>query len=159
MTRKGYKQTPEHIAKRIGKRETHARWIGDSVSVKGGRTRALRIYSNIGKCERCGAESPERHHVDGNTANNSPSNIRILCRKCHMTEDGRLAVLVENASKSTEKRVRAAIAYRLAMTVCKRGHPLSGDNIRISPKGARVCKKCSQIAVRKYLNKKKGIIQ
>ena len=80
----GYKQTPEHVqnAKRFG--ENHHSWIGDSVSTKGGRTRAIRLYPEIGPCSECGTEPAERHHVDGNTANNDPSNIEILCRVCHM---------------------------------------------------------------------------
>ena len=39
------------------------------------------------KCEVCLNEFPdcamERHHKDGNGANNSSKNVAILCRKCH----------------------------------------------------------------------------
>lgn len=88
----GYSQSPEHVQKRADaiRGSKHPRWIGDAVSEKGGRSRALRMYTDIGPCEGCGASDAERHHVDGNTANNAPENIGILCRRCHMTADGRL---------------------------------------------------------------------
>lgn len=37
------------------------------------------------KCECCGREDGpfELHHVDLNWANNTPSNLRYLCKKCH----------------------------------------------------------------------------
>lgn len=75
-------------------------WQGDAVSVRGGRARALRLYRDIGPCVRCGAEPAERHHRDGNTANNAPANIEIICRHCHMEEDGRL-----EASREQMRRV------------------------------------------------------
>ena len=47
------------------------------------------------ECEQCGQRKPtERHHLDGDTGNNDPSNIAILCRRCHMEIDGRLAAFV-----------------------------------------------------------------
>jgi len=37
-----------------------------------------------GKCEICGStENLELHHKDRNPKNNDPSNIQLLCRKCH----------------------------------------------------------------------------
>jgi len=87
----GYKQSPEHARKTSAKPgAAHHNWKGAAISEKGGRGRALHMYPDIGPCQRCGAEDAERHHRDGNTANNTPSNIRILCRRCHMLEDGRL---------------------------------------------------------------------
>lgn len=35
----------------------------------------------------------------------------------------------------------------------KRGHPLSGDNLHINPRGARVCKECGRRAKRAYVQK------
>lgn len=87
--RKGYKQSPEHIARRIKSGEDHPNWIGDRVSHKSGRSRALRNYP-AAPCLECGASPGERHHIDGNTANNHPSNIRMMCRKHHMAEHARL---------------------------------------------------------------------
>jgi hypothetical protein len=37
-------------------------------------------------------------------------------------------------------------AFRRAMTHCKRGHPLSGDNLLVDPRGYRSCKACSAIS-------------
>jgi hypothetical protein len=38
----------------------------------------------------------------------------------------------------------------LRKTHCKRGHPLSGDNLRIGPNGARACKACNAAAQRAF---------
>ena len=82
---------PDVLAARVSiAGDLNPNWLGDSVSARGGRTRALRFYRCIGPCIRCGADKAERHHKDGNTANNEPKNIEALCRRCHMKEDGRL---------------------------------------------------------------------
>lgn len=88
--KKGYKQSAEHIEKRKRFGADHHAWLGDEVSVRGGRTRALRAYPEMGPCTKCGEDSYDRHHKDGNTANNEPDNIEFLCRDCHMRGDGRL---------------------------------------------------------------------
>lgn len=64
-------------------------WKGDRAKPQAGRTRALHRFSPLG-CEKCPAKKAQRHHVDGNTLNNDPSNIKFLCVRCHMEEDGRL---------------------------------------------------------------------
>jgi len=94
--KKGYKQTSDHISKRIKHGEEHQNWKGDNITERSGRTRALRLYPKIGPCTICGNKKSERHHRDGNTTNNSPYNIVILCRKCHMTEDGRIKTFMNN---------------------------------------------------------------
>ena len=88
--RSGFVQTAEHVEKRKRIGEAHYAWQGDAVSEKGGRKRALRLYPQIGPCAGCGNERADRHHKDGNTANNAPSNIEALCRRCHMEGDGRM---------------------------------------------------------------------
>ena len=89
--------TAESIEKRKRFGPHHHAWKGDAVSVRGGRTRAIRMYPETPvTCDRCGKAKPlDRHHVDANTANNSPENIRFLCRLCHMTGDARLSNLIE----------------------------------------------------------------
>lgn len=70
----------------------HAGWKGELASKTAKRKRARRMYS-LGSCQDCGAEATDRHHIDDNTGNNAPENIAILCRRCHMKRDGRLAAL------------------------------------------------------------------
>ena len=84
----------------------------DNPSVKTGRSRAQRLYPEIGPCESCGAERAERHHRDGDTINNDPSNIAALCRKCHMETDGRLEKLIENRKKVPSSRYAGAHSHR-----------------------------------------------
>ena len=38
----------------------------------------------------------------------------------------------------------------LRKTHCKHGHPLSGDNLRISPNGMRACRACNAAAQRAF---------
>lgn len=71
--------------------EKHYRWAGDYVSQTGGRRRAIKMYPIEGMvCEVCDRVSTERHHRDGNAANNNKDNVMFLCRRCHMELDGRL---------------------------------------------------------------------
>lgn len=79
----------------------HHSWIGDAVSTKSGRDRAQRIYP-MANCELCHRPGKDRHHRDGNTANNEPRNIQHLCRRCHMQVDGRLQKLLEAADRVRE---------------------------------------------------------
>jgi hypothetical protein len=44
----------------------------------------------LGKCEFCDEPAIDRHHFDDNPLNNTDNNIVPLCRRCHMTMDGRL---------------------------------------------------------------------
>lgn len=54
-----------------------------------GRSQARRLFPQDEPCVECGATRSERHHIDGNTFNNAPSNIRRLCAKCHIRADRR----------------------------------------------------------------------
>lgn len=67
----------------------HHQWKGDAASRGTGHARAQKAFS-LGPCERCGRAGVERHHKDGNTLNNSSANVAVLCRRCHLAEDGRL---------------------------------------------------------------------
>ena len=86
----------------------HYRWKGDAVSVRGGRSRAKRAFPAIGPCSACGRTKSERHHIDGDTANNKPENIAVLCRRCHMKEDGRLGL----ASEQMRRIQPVGVAHR-----------------------------------------------
>ena len=149
----GRKQTPEHIAKRIKSGPEHPNWIGDDVSVKGGRSRALRMYAGKRRCETCNAPKAERHHKDGDTSNNLPSNIKFLCRKCHMIEDGRLEKVRSSARLRLVKAVELAAIQKLDKTHCKRGHEYSHENTYINRRGARVCKECQRMHKRNFRKK------
>ena len=55
-----------------------------------GWDRAKRRFQ-LGACEVCGKPARDRHHRDDNPLNNGKANVMILCRRCHMQIDGRLA--------------------------------------------------------------------
>ena len=92
----GVKISAEIVAKRTKFGSDHHWWKGDLITERSGRTRALRAYPEVKPCSCCGSKSAERHHKDGDTKNNSESNIEFLCRSCHMKSDGRLAALIES---------------------------------------------------------------
>lgn len=48
-----------------------------------------------------------------------------------------------NNSESVKKAVQAHTEKKRAQTHCKRGHPLSGDNLYVNS-GRRVCRRCSR---------------
>ena len=73
-----------------------SQWKGEDAKPESKRARARRMYQ-LGLCQRCGQQATERHHIDGNTGNNSLENIAILCRRCHMQWDGRLATWHKNS--------------------------------------------------------------
>lgn len=52
--------------------------------------------------------------------------------------------------------VAAAAAKRRAQTHCKRGHPLSGDNLFRNSAGSRGCKECRRIHSRTHRSKANG---
>ena len=100
--RKGYKQSPEHVQRKAAavKGERNGQWTGDAASWNAGHLRALRLYPDPGPCAKCGRKPAERHHKDGTHANNDPSNIEFLCRRCHMEADGRLDLLERRVSST-----------------------------------------------------------
>ena len=79
--------TPERReAKRqeMAKRNPNARYHGLSAKTAKG------IVQSVGHCQRCqhdGATSRLGiHHKDRNKRNQKPSNLEILCHRCHMAE-------------------------------------------------------------------------
>ena len=62
-TRKGYKQTADHIAKRIRVGAAHANWKGNDILQRSGRSRAQRRYKSAGVCQLCLERPAERHHL------------------------------------------------------------------------------------------------
>lgn len=53
------------------------------------------------------------------------------------------------------RRTRGPVAENALKTVCKRGHPLSGDNLRVRANGSRECRACRRL----YDERRKAIRQ
>lgn len=83
-----------------------------------GRELARKLYP-LTNCAACGAPGFDRHHRDGNTFNNAPSNVVVLCRRCHMTEDGRLEAFTELGRAKKPQLKRPEIACRNCGAVTK----------------------------------------
>lgn len=70
-------------------------------------------------------------------------NAKFCSRPCYaQSRRGVHRFIAEDVS---QKGRRAAAAKRSAMTECKRGHPLSGDNMFLTSMGGRGCKECRRI--------------
>ena len=113
-----------------------------------GRRRAQRLYPIQQPCIRCGRPG-ERHHVDGDTFNNSAGNVQWLCRMCHMIADGRLEQLRRLGRKTIVVALAAMIKAKKSQTHCKRGHLLSGANLYMYH-GRRNCRACVKLAKQRY---------
>ena len=75
--------------------ERNGRWEGDRATDNSARERCQRRFPlTLCEHEGCTAPATDRHHVDGKPHNNAAVNVRLLCRRHHMEEDGRLASLV-----------------------------------------------------------------
>ena len=77
------------------------------------------------KCEFCGAENHKPHpitgsrvvltiaHLDHDTCNNDPKNLKALCQKCHLTYDAQLHA--QHARITRRKRLEQAGQLRLML--------------------------------------------
>lgn len=72
------------------------------------------------------------HHRDENKRNNSPDNLEVL------------------PSQSEHSRLHNAGVKRAPKMVCKRGHPLTEDNVRVNWGGFRGCLTCYRAYDREY---------
>jgi len=104
----------------------HARKISDSLR------RGLHFL-----CEECGEKFWRKPSAI------SKGDCRFCSRACYQASLRGLARPVP--ALCTERGVAAAAIARKSKTHCKRGHALSGDNVYINKRGARVCKECRRI--------------
>lgn len=75
-----------------------------------GRRRAQRRFPALGTCAECEvAPARDRHHWDGNTFNNAPTNVVPLCRRCHQRIDGRLDLFARYRYVPTRAPMTACI--------------------------------------------------
>ncbi len=92
------------------------------------------------------------HHIDGDSTNNFPNNLKKMTLSEHTKHHG--------SSKSPEARRKisnSSKAKHKSITHCIHGHPFEGENVSIRKKQwnnrhyyERVCRECGRRASRKY---------
>lgn len=76
------------------------RWKGDKVGIDALHTYIRKIFPKPEKCQCCKEAPPiDLANISGEYKREI-SDWEWLCRKCHMTKDGRLKTLVANAPKT-----------------------------------------------------------
>lgn len=78
-------------------------------------------------------------------------NGRFCSRNCYA--DSLRGISRPVAATCHELGVAAARIAALSRTHCRRGHPLSGENLYVNKRGARVCKECRKEHKRAYLQR------
>ena len=73
-----------------------------------------------------------------------PDGVQVLhkcdVKHCVNPDHLYLGTSFDNAKDAVERKMN----YKSAQTHCLNNHPLSGDNLRINPKGRRVCITCQR---------------
>lgn len=69
-----------------------------------------------------------------------------------------LEVITPTGHAAIHKFGEATGARNLAKTHCPKGHPYSGENLRLNSKGRRECRLCANAAKRKYLESNRDLI-
>lgn len=80
---------------------------------------------------RVRTQCPQGHPYD--EANTAYYKGHRVCRKCHSAR--------QVARKKAQRAERGPIPPK---THCKNGHPLSGDNLHVTPEGHRRCRACKR---------------
>ena len=84
--------------------EGHHWWKDGDLSIAGLYIRAKK-YVGTGPCEICGNPNSDMHHKDRDITNNTPGNIRFLCRshhsRLHIHEDGPPNKRGQNAQRTS----------------------------------------------------------
>lgn len=70
-----------------------------------------------------------------------------LCKITRCVNPNHLEIVTP---KENVLRSNGLASINAQKTHCKRGHPLSGDNLYINPQKARVCRKCSRLTQKRY---------
>ncbi len=99
-------------------------------------------------CETCGAQFwRKRRDI-------AKGDCRFCSRPCYAASLKGVSRPVADACKVSG--IAAAAAARRARTECKRGHPLSGENLFLTSSGGRGCKACRNIHKANFQERARG---
>ena len=98
-------------------------------------------------CDNCGSEFYRK-------PKDSTSKNLFCSRECYAKSQS--GVSRPMPRECNELGVSTAAAAKRAMTHCKRGHELSGENLFITSQGSRGCKECRKIHKRAHRERSRG---
>jgi hypothetical protein len=75
---------------------------------------------------------------------------RSCCNPAHLEP----VTPLENTRRGTLAAVNSS--RQRAITHCQRGHPFSGENLYLTPKGRRICRACSNASARRRWRERKA---
>lgn len=117
------------------------------------------LAENVRRARLFGIPPTYCKHGHQFTDENTITNVRghRECRACHRARASGRDPRVETVGRDRRRESpapRGPAARNAAKTHCKRGHPLSGDNVRVNDKGHRKCVECNRVAAREYARRK-----
>lgn len=119
-------------------RKTDNCWLWTACKTPGGYGRYLKTYAHRFAYESAFGPIPSRMTID------HLCKVRLCCNPAHME----VVTRAENALRGGG--IDRAAAKRKALTHCKRGHELAGDNLQIRSDGHRKCVECYRMHYRRH---------
>lgn len=106
---------------------------------------------------KIGQQQYRAHRVSYTIANGEIASGLVIDHLCRNTKCVNPAHLEAVSNVENVMRGLSEPALNKQKTHCKRGHPLSGDNI-LSTRGKRECRKCRRVNSDHYTNMRRGKI-
>ena len=104
----GLKKTESKRCQACYRVEPKRRWSKDP---RAGRMQAKAAFPIEGLCRRCEqVPARDRHHQDGDVFNNTPENILLVCRRCHLELEEKVVRRGLDEVVPMEEYIMAAVA-------------------------------------------------
>ncbi len=92
----------------------------------------------------------------GHHSKESKKKISLASSGRRCTEEAKKKISAAHTGKIVSEKTRRLLSEAFTKTHCKRGHPLSGDNVRTNYLGHRFCVQCNKEKNRENYYKRKA---